>query len=309
MKRICATALALALAAALWALPAAAVDIEYSGVVDSYSGEAAEGSAFVDVDRIPLGDCVFDRENRRFVYTVTGGEISSSVVSGMVVTDPVTIEVPGGMDVRLYRDGNAISANLASITQPGSYVLAVQDGTRQLEPLRFTIVGEVTGAVESYNMPDYFTVTEVLLENQPMAYTTASAPMSEEGLYRIRYSCPRTGFSYELNTIVDHTPPVLALEAVKDGVAKGPVDLSDLEPGAAMLIRQDGQTIANTLTLSESGSYTVIVQDEAGNTATYHFRIQIYFNSSSWGFFGALAVFILGLAGYVLVSRRRLRIR
>ena len=113
--------------------------------------------------------------------------------------------------------------------------------------------------------------------------------MQKDGSYQVQYECPKSGMSYTLQTIVDHTPPKLALENVVNGLAKGPVDISDLEEDCKIAITLNGGSMSYREELTLSGDYVIVLQDEAGNLTDYTFTILPYFDTSSWIFFSTLS--------------------
>lgn len=291
---------------------AMAVTINHSSV-DNFTGKpVTESGGMSDRDVVPLSNSSrYEREGRVFVYRQSSGaEIKSSVASDMITTNPVTLEIPSAIDVKLYRDGQEVEEpNYAEIREPGSYTLTLDSNGMPAQILRFTIINSITGLIHEYRMPTGFMVSDVYLNDVEQRYTPYEVDMTEEGKYRISYYCIATGVSYELDVNIDHTPPELALEAVVDGVAKGPVDLTDLESGASIYIEQDGEPLSYHGTLTESGSYVITVKDQAGNVNTYKFMLQVYFNTSSLMFFAMTIVAAAAVVIYVLHSKKALRIR
>ena len=118
-----------------------------------------------------------------------------------------------------------------------------------------------------------------------------------------------TGERYSFTTIIDHTPPVLAVEALdEENKARGPVDISDVEPGGKVTVLLNGREIETSGKLTQNGPYTVTVYDAAGNSTSYNFLIMLYFNISGIGFLLAVIGLVVGLGIYVVVSAKRLRI-
>lgn len=299
----------------LMAVTASAVDIEYSGEVNPFTGEPGSTvQNVVDTQSaiVPLTNSSwYDREAGCYVYRLSsGGEVRASVANGMVTTGAVSITLPEGANASLYYDGKELAdPDYSNIYVPGNYVLSITNSGMTQEPLRFTVVNIVTGRIDRYRMPEHFAVTQMEFNEETVSFSPYEVDMSEEGHYKINYYCIPTGELYELNVNTDHTPPVMKLEAVVDGVAKGPVDISDIESGARISVWQDGKQIAYTSVLKESGAYEVILQDEAGNTTTYKFMIQVYFNFSSMAFFVLVLATAIAVPAYILRARKGLRVR
>lgn len=319
-KKLLHIPLVTALLAAMLCCTASAVEIEidmsYTGPLDMFSGNPVTSNEVSDPeDLVWISDTVqYDVEERMYIYPLgrsTYKDLQASVMDGMITSGGVVIRVDDGVQISLYRNGEYLpEPNWAAITQPGDYVVTTGAGTGNGDRLlSFTIVGEQCNFVKSYRMPDGFQVMEATLNEQPIHYERNYVDMSDEGKYYVKYRSIRADNTYELSYTADFTPPVLALEAVVDGMARGPVDLSDLEEGAAMGVWLDGEPIGHMGELTRSGNYVVKVADEAGNMNTYGFTIQVYFDGNSLIFFGIVAAVLIGTIAYVIVSRKRLRVR
>lgn len=314
MRRI----LLIILAVLILTLPVLADEADVIAI-DPFTGEptvqgadetASEGGEQVYVN----GACFYDRLRRSFGYplgTVSNGTVYASVAYGMVTTDPVSVTLPDGVLGTLYRDGKPVDQPVFShIADPGSYVLSVSGGTSQsVQPLSFTIVNGTTGLLDSYRMPEGFSVTGVQIDGVAQPVSPSEADMLTEGEYYINYDCDATGLSYTLHVNVDHTPPVLALSNVRDGRASGPVDISDVEEGCSVGISCDGKAISYNERLTQSGVYRIVLTDLAGNTNVYDFIISFYFNVTSILFILIVIAIILGLLGYLIFTRKHLRVR
>ena len=102
---------------------------------------------------------------------------------------------------------------------------------------------------------------------------------------------------------------LLALEAVENGRARGPVSLEDLEEGAYISVYYNDKQIPYQQVLEDSGDYHVLIMDQAGNLSEYYFTILIYFDLNSLVFM-AMVVGVLAAVGvYLWLSRKRLKIR
>lgn len=318
MKRFFSLLLVILVLAAL-TLPVMADDDYTVTTVDPFTGlplpEQTGEDAFVSSDYVYVNEyCHYDRLQRAFAYEL--GKISatplySSAPYGMVTTDAVTIELPTGINGTLYRDGVAVeNADLRRVAEPGSYVVSISGGSTQpVQPLSFTIVTLTTGALDSYRVPDGFHISSVELDGEQQPFVANEASMITEGQYNISYVCDATGLGYNLNVNVDHTPPVLELANVRDGRASGPVDISDVEENCEITIIRDGKQISYNERLTQSGIYEIYLVDTAGNTNYYDFTILFYFNVTSVLFIVTVIVLILALVGYLIFTRKHLRVR
>ena len=290
------------------------IDMNYTGAIDSFTGQPIDESAdAADMDIVVFDESsYFDRRDGMFVYRVSGvgNEIRCSVADGMMTSDPVRMEISEGMDCTLYLDGEQIDASdLSDLSEAGSYAVTAGLSSQNSKTIRFTICSPMSSNIEKYWVPNHFYVTEVLCNGEKKASPTDLVDLTEEGEYQITYYCLPTRIPYYLNVQIDHTAPTITLNGVVDGVAKGPVTISDVEEGTSIYMELDGQQIPYSEELTKNGSYVVTVFDEAGNVTTYDFVLLIYFNASSLVFF---AVFLLlggVLIWYLVRARKHVRVR
>lgn len=283
----------------------------FSGLPQGYTDDAAEESSGSNTLVNVSSDVYYDTKAALYQYMVnsTGGAIRCSVMDGMVTTGSVEIYLPQSVEAELYLDGDPVEGDISEVSEPGSYTLnRISSGNRD-RVLSFTIVNSVTGTLNSYRLPTGFCVDSVVLDNVEQTADPYSVDLYEEGSYKISYHCMKTNVAYSLRLQIDRTPPTLALEAVTDGVANGPVDISDLERGASIRITLDGQDISASETLTQSGQYRISVFDDAGNRSEYSFRIKVYFNMNSIAFLGLIAAIAVGVVLFMKRTRKKMRVR
>lgn len=311
-------ALAFAAALTLTATAAAVGDADYSGALDPVTGLTPEAAALNDSGRVSLpGGYFFDRATQSFVYPVGAGlsEVRAGVADGMTVSAAVRVEADEGAAVQVFRNGTELGADeLPELNTPGQYVVYAQ-GAREQQLFDFTIVGETTNLLHSFDAPDGFVVTAAERDGAD-AYTGRYAvDMEQEGSYRIEYSCPATGMSYTLETTIDRTPPRLTFDGKigKDGRVRSALTFSGVENGDSVYVMLDGEPLSVSVSdgagrLTDSGSYVLDVYDAAGNAAEYTFTIMIYFDGNSLLFFLLVLLALGGVVGYVLFQKKRLRV-
>ena len=194
------TAVVLVAAALLLQTTGFAVDLDYSGPINSFTGEpTSKNNTSQGQDRVPVTSGVYyDWNKRAYVFDlggISGETVSANVMDGMVVNEAVSIAVSQGVDVRLHRNGNLVeNADLTLIEDPGRYVLKVRLlGDQYVRVMDFTIVGETTCLVNSYPMPAGFVIkdVEMTVEDENGEWVTAApqwdrskVSMSENGNYR-----------------------------------------------------------------------------------------------------------------------------
>ena len=287
----------------------------YEQEVDPFTGIPYTEETVSDADEITISkNCIYEKKDDRYKIVVTDKADSfvyTSVTSGMIVNTPVNIEVGSSLKYKLYRNGEETEdIDLANIDRIGNYVLKVFDNSSmEYEPLEFTIVGSNTGMIKRYDMPAGFIIDSVNYNNEDINFNKSYVDLQQDGKYIIDYECKRTGLSYQLSVNIDHVAPVLKLENVVNGKAKGAVDISDVEDEATITIVYDGKQIDYKKKLTKSGDYEITISDKAGNASKYKFRIMVYFDKNSWAVTIGVVLIIFGVAAYIIISRNKMRVR
>lgn len=312
MRKWIAMAFALLLLAAC-AIPVLAAD-DYENVdVDPVTGEVKQPGSVQSGSVFHIGsNCTYDPATGYYSFSAAGVEqaVTSNVADGMVTTNSVTLLMDDGLYYTVYRNGKAVKPEGNAVAEPGGYVVEVIGNSGNPEqPLSFTIVGKLTNSVRNYAMPIGFGVTNFLRDGKPVAFDSSLVTFDEDGTYTVDYVCVASGVTYRLEFVTDYTAPTLRLDGVENGKIHGPVDLSDAEPGADVRVIRDGKEISYKKTLTESGKYTVIITDAAGNSSTYSFVILMYLNTNSVVLFAVVGLLIVLFAVYLLRRSRKVRVR
>jgi hypothetical protein len=296
-----------------------AEDYRYTGPVDMNTGEPVEntengintGTAVVN---LPDGGS-YNRTDHSFVYTVSGQSLSlhSSIANNIITTEPVSLKADDGLDVVLYKNAKPQNdVDLSEVTLPGTYTVVAKGKETDHQILTFTIVTPVTGAIDRYKLPYGFVVTGVVYNDKAVQNPDpGTVDLTQEGTYHISYSCLATQVSYELQLEVDHTKPQFKLEGVKKGLARGPVSIINVaEDETVSVTSGDNEVkIGNDLVIRNVGRYKVTVTDKAGNTKSESFTIRMYLNYQGIIFFLLSFGIIAATVAYMVVSRKKLRIR
>ena len=259
------------------------------------------------------GNTYYDAENKAFVYYVDSSSaqaIYSSVADGMITEQAVVVKADAGVAFEVYLDGERVeSVSGGTFQQPGEYVVMYMGGAVSERVFSFTIVPEQCNYVTGYSLPIGFEIVEATLNEQPVAFHNNYIKLADEGEYDIQYRCIKTNVPYQLLLRTDFTGPELSLEEVAEGVARGPVDISEAKDAAVVNLYHNGEKIARKDVLTESGEYYIELADEAGNKTTYSFTILIYFDGNSWLFFVLVLAACIGVLIYLMHSRKHLRVR
>ena len=280
-------------------------------IISSYESAKSSNSVFASENVVSIGNSAYyDTERDLYLYDTEIGTVECSVCDGMIVTDSVTVTSANSSALIIYKDGERLSQSDANLYEDsGYYVVQYNDNdgiTKSI--LSFTIIPSVTGMIDEYDLPESFRATRITLNDNEITLTS-DIDLKKEGEYHIVYELRQTQTTYTLDVTIDHTAPTLLLEAVNDGVAKGPVDISDVESGATIEILMDGKSYSYRDELTESGSYEITVSDAAGNESTYTFTIEVYLDNSAFAVIFIILALIIGVVVYMVLERKRLRVR
>lgn len=289
----------------------AAADPDYTGEVDIVTGDALEGEA-AEPTRVRVNDTTYyDRVTGMFVYPVSGGEVRAAVADGMLTGGPVSIEAGEGVALTLTRNGVPLSEpDLSRIAEPGAYAVSVKSVDAAAEVLSFTVVGGSANLPGGYTTPDGFYIMDAKLDGEEIDFDRYHVDMLEEGAYEIDCVCPAAERHFSFSTVVDRTPPALALDGKQDknGRYHSAVQIT-VEPGSAVSLTRDGAAadFPRDGRLTEAGMYQLQAFDEAGNVAAAQFTILVYLDLNGLLFFTLVLLTLAAMLVYILVIRMRFK--
>lgn len=294
------------------------VDMDYEGEVNIFTGEpiGSEDGTEEKHDVKLSDDGVYDYEQNTYTYFVPGDEkmsVTSSVPNKMITTDSVSLSVEGGVTALVYRDGEMLEeVDLSDIEDPGNYAVVASGAESEYQILAFTIIPEKTGMISSYQLPEGFEVTEVTIDDKEQKISNKSmVKMKDDGTYVIYYRCRTTGMEYGLKVEIDHTPPSVEIEGLKNGKARSAVTVTGMDDDDSYWLEKDGEEykLPKDGVLKMPGKYELSVTDDAGNTVEEKFEIQFYLDRQGI-IFGAIALaVIVGGIVFMIYSRKKLRVR
>lgn len=255
----------------------------------------------------------YDSLSNRFIYYIPESDslrIISNVADGMYLSSPAEINFSIKGSGTVYHDGKEITEKSQNtFSDTGRYDVRINAGGEERTVFSFTIVGEKINNIYSYNIPEGFSLKSVLWNENEKSVNSSYVDLTEEGIYKITYQCNRTGIPYVLETEIDRTAPVLLLNGVVDGIAEGPVDISDYGEENKVLIYLNNEQTKFSTELTVVGSYRILISDPAGNTTEYIFDIIPYLNTNAKIVIAALIIAIVALGIYLYVGKKKLRVR
>ena len=289
-------------------------NFDYDGPIDMFTkNPVAENAAQDTTQRVNISDgSIYDRATGFYIYSIDNGSVSVSVADGMIVTGDVNVALSENANVKLYKDGEPLDEFPQVINAPGSYAIVSGDVGSDGQVMGFRILNQITGAVNQYNMPKGFSVRNVTVDGNAVAYDYGVVDMTTEGAYNINYICSDNGITYTLIVTIDHTPPQVIFEGLdENNRAKGPVTITGLQKGdtVSVISGNEVKKLNMKSQITENGDYRVVVSDEAGNTVEKQFKILVYLNIQSWMFFGFVLLLIVGLAITLTLTKKNLKVR
>ena len=319
LSRLFSAGMALVLLVSAFFMPVYAatdVNIDYEGEIDPYTGEPVNSSSANEQIVTVMTGVSYDRKSHMFVYSVPNTDyvISCSVASGMVTTETVSLSVPSDLTATLYKNGESVDkTDLTKIKDEGAYSLVLSGNDSKSQFLTFTIVPSKTGTLSVFQVPSGFSLVNVMIDDEKQTYSVGAniVDMKKEGKYVIDYRCTSIEVNFNLSVTIDHTPPEVTFEGIKNGIAKNPVSIKGVEKSDTVKVLRDGEKInlSKDLVIRSPGKYVVTVTDDAGNSVSEKFEIKFYLNEQGW-FFGVLILTIIVLAVvYMIMSRKKLRVR
>lgn len=259
------------------------------------------------------GNTYYDYHGKAFLYYADANAsqaVRSNVADGMITEQAVSIKADAGVALEMYLNGQQLEGIPSEPFQTaGEYVVMYVGGAVPERLFTFTIVPRICSSVTSYALPSGFEIVGATLDKAAIPFDRNYIKLTEEGAYAIQYRCNKTNIPYQLQVQTDFTGPVLSLEEVSNGIARGPVDISEAKNAAYLNIYHNGEKINRKDVLTESGEYFIELADEAGNKTTYTFTILIYFDGNSLLFLLMVFLACAGVVIYLLHARKHLRVR
>ncbi|MCD8082309.1 MAG: hypothetical protein LUE86_01985 [Clostridiales bacterium] len=283
-------------------------------------GEASEAETDAeetDVDEVSLpvmsGTAVsseapeqsYDTASSRYLLTFESGvSLLSNVPEGYVGPGSVelTVEAEDAEQVQLYRNDEAIEyVRGDSLTTEGSYRL-MSGG----QAFSFTIMKAVNQTL-MLPAPAGMRYTAVTLNGAAYSdFDEYHVTLEQEGEYQLTLE-GESGETLSVSLRKDTTPPEVLVTVDSTGAQIRYVseDIADIE------LSKDGniqEGFAGT-SLSDPGSYVLTVTDEAGNQSSTSFQVSYRINTYAIVAIVIVVLIIAGIAGFVLYTKRTIRIR
>ena len=242
---------------------------------------------------------------------------------GAVVSSKVTLSPDEELTFTVTKDGEDYSAETRNFTEDGSYVVTLTDRLGNVSVFKFTIYEKAKQSF-TFTAPDGYTISQIwYIADGHRISLVSDVVLNEEGAQTYAFS---TDGEYEVELLhtqsnqicyfsltVDNIPPKATLVGAKDGeVTRSNVSVEGLSDGDMIYLYKDGELVTTYIVNGNSettlellgngdfGKYTVVIEDEAGNSVSYEFEKQFATNTFS-NIFICLLLVSLGVIGIIYI--------
>ena len=247
----------------------------------------------------------YDAASKRYHVTFSDGlELVSNVPEGYIGPDAVEVSVsPAGREsLVLYRDDEPIDyVHGDSLTEPGHYRLEVNG-----QPWSCTIASYLKEA-SVFAAPAGLRFTSAVLNGEPLELSSDRYVwLEEDGAYQFVLE-GENGAVLHTGLAKDSEPPQVEVK-LKGGNATIQYLSDDIEE---ILLERDGEAVEgfSGYSVSQPGSYRLVVRDKAGNEAEAKFSLSYRVNR--YGIIAVVLLILLAAGGvaFVVHTKRSVRIR
>ncbi len=247
----------------------------------------------------------YDAASKRYHVTFSDGlELVSNVPEGYIGPDAVEVSVsPAGREsLVLYRDDEPIDyVHGDSFTEPGHYRLEVNG-----QPWSCTIASYLKEA-SVFAAPAGLRFTSAVLNGEPLELSSDRYVwLEEDGAYQFVLE-GENGAVLHTGLAKDSEPPQVEVK-LKGGNATIQYLSEDIEE---ILLERDGEAVEgfSGYSVSQPGSYRLVVRDKAGNEAEAKFSLSYRVNR--YGIIAVVLLILLAAGGvaFVVHTKRSVRIR
>ena len=254
---------------------------------------------------------------------------SVNIYTGAIVSNKVTLSPAEELSFTVKKNGEAYDNGSRIFTEDGCYEITLVDFIGNEQVFTFTIYAKAKQsftlpAPEGYSFSQIWgirdghripLVSDVTLNEDGVGEYT----FSEDGEYEIELLYMESEEIFRFSLTIDNAPPEARLVGAENGgITRSNVSIEGLRSGDVIYVYKNGEHITTyfvdgssetTLELfgnGDFGSYKVVIEDEAGNSASYEFKKEFATNTYSNIFiclllvsFGAIGIIYIRFNGKV----------
>lgn len=246
-------------------------------------------------------DLVGNESTYKFtIDTFVEVDIKPLIVSGQIVTEPMTFKFNENVKSTLWHNG-AEAIYSSKLSDNGDYRLRAEDELGNVFEIEWTIIAPIANSYE-FDIPDGFDVR--LLADETFVPVQGTVKLDKDGEYLVEFSCE--DYSYTLELTVDTVAPTVEITQKKNQISFSKADKENV----TYTLYLNGNEIKGSpnSTITECGKYTLVVTDELGNQSIYNFELN-YINTFGIVVIVIGCVVLLAIIIGIFVYRGRLSVK
>ena len=242
---------------------------------------------------------------------------------GAVVSSKVSLSPNEELTFTVTKDGEEYVTDTRNFTEDGYYVVTLTDHIGNVSQFTFTIY---TKAKQSFMFvaPDGYTISQIwyITDGHKVSLVgdvllagngSQSYAFSTDGVYDIELLHSASQQIYYFSLGIDNVAPdAVIIGAENGGVTRENVTIEGLRSGDMIYVYKNGELLTTyivdgnsetTLDLlgnGDFGKYTVVIEDEAGNSISYEFEKEFATNTFS-NIFICLLLISFGVIGIIYI--------
>lgn len=236
-------------------------------------------------------------------------EFDINTFNGGISNGGIRVVAKEELAIEMYKDNEKIEYNFEQIlNDDGNYYFILTDTLGNKIGFSFTIWNKPIRRIQR-KFNKQIEIKEIIKNNkiQELDIQDNTLYLVDEGIYQVTVLDKMVNRNFTFNLILDTTPPTIELIGTENGgYTKSEVSTRNASENPIYIYASNyseefeyklGEKIKNT------GSYQLIVVDEAGNQSVYKFTIVYAFNGASIALFGALLAIVVILIIFIVKNK------
>lgn len=236
-------------------------------------------------------------------------EFDVNTFNGGISNGGVRVIAKEELAIDMYRDGEKIEYNFEQIlNDDGAYAFVLTDELGNQTAFSFTIWNKPISRIER-KFHDLIEITEIVLneEIQVLDIQDNTLYLVDEGYYQVTVLDKTVNKKFTFNLTLDTTPPTIELVGTENGgYTKSEVSTRNASENPIYIYASNNSEEFEYKLgekMKDTGSYKLIVVDEAGNQSVYEFTIVYSLNGASIALFGAMLAVVVILIIFLVKNK------
>lgn len=236
-------------------------------------------------------------------------EFDVNTFNGGISNGGVRVIAKEELTIDMYKDGEKIEYNFEQIlNDDGAYAFVLTDELGNQTAFSFTIWNKPINRIER-KFHDLIEITEIIFneEIQELDIQDNTLYLVDEGLYQVTVLDKTVNKKFTFNLTLDTTPPTIELVGTENGgYTKSEVSTRNASENPIYIYASNNSEEFEYKLgekMKDTGSYKLIVVDEAGNQSVYEFTIVYSLNGASIALFGAMLAVVVILIIFLVKNK------